>query len=185
MQVSTIWLALGGNKRGNWGEPRETFRRALIELGANGLDMVAASSLYLTPPVGNVRQSPFLNAVVEMRGSISPGSLLRLLKRLEREAGRRSGVRWGPRPLDLDILDFGGRIVGRPSSRRAAGQILLPHPEMARRGFVLVPLAEIAPGWRHPLLGVPAATLLRRSPGLAKGIRLAAGPQWMVPRSGE
>jgi 2-amino-4-hydroxy-6-hydroxymethyldihydropteridine diphosphokinase len=91
----------------------------------------------------------------------APAWILRLLKRLERRAGRRLGRTWGPRPLDIDILDYGGRRLGWPCRKRRGG-LVIPHPEAHRRAFVLAPLAEIEPQWRHPVLGVTARVLLAR-----------------------
>lgn len=166
-----IWIAIGGNVPGCWGAPPDAFDRTLDELERFGLTVARRSGLYLTRPVGRTGQPDFLNAVFGLRGSIAPISLLRLLKRLEAQAGRRSNERWGPRPLDLDILDFGGRTIGRPTSRRRRGALVLPHPELTGRGFVLVPLVEVASKWHHPRLGVSAETLLKRAPRLACGIR--------------
>jgi 2-amino-4-hydroxy-6-hydroxymethyldihydropteridine diphosphokinase len=148
--------------------------RALAELARHGLHLVARSSFYRTPPLGTGCQPPYMNAVFVLQGGIAPAALLRLAKRLERTAGRRRGRRWGPRPLDIDILDLGGCRIGRPGARRMEGRLVLPHPELARRAFVLIPLAEVLPQWRHPALGVRAADLLRRSPGLARGIERIA-----------
>jgi 2-amino-4-hydroxy-6-hydroxymethyldihydropteridine diphosphokinase len=171
MQTATIWIAIGANVQGAWGNPRDTFDRALRELRAVGLNDIARSGLYLTRPVGQARQPDFLNAVFGIRASISPTSLLRFLKTLEKRAGRRANGKWGPRPLDLDILDFGGRVIGRSGGLRKRGELVLPHPELAERGFVLVPLVEVAPGWRHPRIGVRAETLLKSRPRLARGVR--------------
>jgi 2-amino-4-hydroxy-6-hydroxymethyldihydropteridine diphosphokinase len=181
MQTRTIWLAFGANIGGLWGDPLETFARAAVELRINGWSVDCTSSIYTTPPLGQVRQPVFFNAVAGVWGSGSPAALLRLLKRIERQAGRRANGHWGPRPLDIDILDFGGRVIGPQGGHtaRGFGRLVLPHPEMTRRGFVLVPLAEVAQGWRHPVLGVGARTLVRRSPGLARGIR-KLGP-WPQP----
>jgi len=110
------------------------------------------------------QQPSYLNAVVMIEGAVAPAALLRFLKGLERRAGRRLGRHWGPRQLDIDILDFGGRQIGRPGGQRRRGQLLLPHPEMHRRTFVLVPLREIAPTWRRPRSGMSIATLLARLP---------------------
>jgi 2-amino-4-hydroxy-6-hydroxymethyldihydropteridine diphosphokinase len=76
--------------------------------------------------------------------------LLRTFKQLERAAGRRFGRHWGPRPLDLDIIDVRGTVLNWPPLHRVRGGLILPHPEMAARAFVLVPLKEIAPHWHHP-----------------------------------
>jgi 2-amino-4-hydroxy-6-hydroxymethyldihydropteridine diphosphokinase len=115
----------------------------------------------------------FYNLVVLARTSLSSGALIRRLKSIERCAGRRARPRWSARPLDLDLLDHGGRILNWPALTRPGGPLVLPHPLMHQRGFVLVPLADIAPHWRHPVLGVTAAALLKRTPGLRRGIAAA------------
>jgi 2-amino-4-hydroxy-6-hydroxymethyldihydropteridine diphosphokinase len=171
-----ILLGLGANMRGAWGEPRATLARAVRELVAGGLAVVRASSLYTTAPLGLGRQSRYLNAVLAVEGSLAPAAVLRLVKQIERQAGRRLGRHWGPRPLDIDVLDHGHKRIGRSQARRRPGQLLLPHPEMHRRAFVLVPLQEIAPSWRHPRLGVGAATLLARLGASARRQVVLAGP---------
>jgi 2-amino-4-hydroxy-6-hydroxymethyldihydropteridine diphosphokinase len=128
------------------------------------VEVVAASHIYATAPLGPGRQAQYLNAVVEARAPVGPAALLRALKRIERRSGRRLGVLWGPRSLDIDILDFAGRRLGWPARRRQRGTLVLPHPEMHRRAFVLVPLLEAAPHWRHPVLRVAGRTLLARIP---------------------
>ena len=166
-----IQLALGANLAGPWGSPTETIRRAIAALGRVGVVVEACSPLYATAPVGDIRQPAFLNAVVTARGSLAPTDLLRVLKRLERDAGRRTGVRWGPRPLDIDILDHGGRRLGGRARHTLPGRLVLPHPELHRRGFVLVPLAQLNPHWRHPVLHLTARQLLARQPTRARGVR--------------
>jgi 2-amino-4-hydroxy-6-hydroxymethyldihydropteridine diphosphokinase len=136
--------------------------RALEELSQAGVRIVRASQLYSTAPVGPGRQSRYLNAVVVAATPLPPAALLRALKRIERRAGRRRGRRWGPRPLDIDILQYGAKRIGWPPRWREPGGLILPHPEMHRRAFVLVPLLEVAPRWRHPVLGLQARALLRR-----------------------
>lgn len=171
MQSTTIRIALGGNIPGHWGDPKQTFERAIREIEHAGLAVVARSGLFLTRPVGRAGQPDYLNAVVAVRGAIAPAALLRLLKRIETAAGRRVTGRWGPRPLDLDILDFGGRILGNPSRARVRGSLVLPHPEMEDRAFVLTPLVEVSPKWQHPRLDASARTLALRIAGQARGIR--------------
>lgn len=170
MITGGIWLGLGANIPGRWGSPREAFDRVIEELQREGLSVVAQSSLYSTPPMGSCRQPRYVNAVIEVRGSFAPASLLRFVKRLERRAGRRMTGRWGPRPLDIDILDFGGRRVGHQRDIRVIGSLQLPHQGLSARGFVLVPLAEAAPVWRHPRTGYRARDILRRHPRLKRGI---------------
>jgi len=158
----TLVLALGANTRGLWGEPRETLARTCGELGQAGLVITGASPVYSTAPVGPGRQPRYLNAVIVAEASLAPAALLRLLKRLERRAGRGPGRHWGPRPLDIDIIDDGGRVLGWPPARRRRGRLILPHPEMHTRAFVLVPLLDVLPFWRHPVFGVAGKALLRR-----------------------
>lgn len=162
MGRQTILLGLGSNLPGGWGESSAILARAMRELCAGGLEILRISSPYSTAPLGGGCQPRYLNAVIEAVGSIQPAALLRLAKRIEREAGRRLGRHWGPRTLDIDVLDFAGRQIGNPHGRRQRGRLVLPHPEMHRRAFVLRPLQEVAPHWRHPRLGVSAGGLLAR-----------------------
>lgn len=167
-----IWISLGSNIQGTWGKSRTTLSRAIGEIKKLGLQPIRRSPTYSTPPMGSVRQPPFVNMVIGVRGSVGPFALLRALKRLEAAAGRRRRGHWRPRPLDLDVLDHGGRVLGRPTARRVDGRLILPHPEMHKRGFVLVPLMAAAPEWRHPRLGASAKQLLARRPNVVRGIRL-------------
>jgi len=113
------------------------------------------SSLYETAPEGHERQRPFLNAVAEIRTPLSATALLLAAKRIERQGGRVATFRNGPRTIDVDLLDVRGLC-------RASPGLTLPHPRMHRRRFVLEPLAEIAPRWRHPRLKLTARELLER-----------------------
>jgi 2-amino-4-hydroxy-6-hydroxymethyldihydropteridine diphosphokinase len=113
--------------------------------------------------LGSGRQADYLNAVILLEAKVGPAALLRLIKQLERRAGRRFGPHWGPRSLDIDVLDFGSQRIGwPPEQRRQRGRLILPHPEMHKRAFVLVPLLEVEPHWRHPVLGIGARSLLAR-----------------------
>ena len=166
-----IFVSLGANTQGCWGAPSVTLCRSVRELERCGINIVARSPFYLTRPHAGAGLMPaFYNAVVQLRTSRSIGSIFRLLKGIERRAGRRASPRWSRRPLDLDVIDYGGRIMNWPDRTRPGGPIVLPHPLMHGRGFVLVPLAEIAPHWRHPLLGMSAVDLLRRTPSLRRGV---------------
>jgi 2-amino-4-hydroxy-6-hydroxymethyldihydropteridine diphosphokinase len=162
MRVNTLLLALGANLAGPWGSPSETLRRARRELSCAGLRILASSHIYDTVPLGPGRQASYLNAVLLLQSHLAPAALLRLIKRIERRAGRRLGAHWGPRCLDIDILDYGGRRLGWPKRRRQRGRLVLPHPEMHLRAFVLVPLLEVDPHWRHPVLAVAGRALLAR-----------------------
>lgn len=168
MQSSCLLLGLGANIPGTWGAPRATLGRALSELERAGIKIVRRSNLYRTKPLGAGYQPTYLNAVVIAEAKLAPGELLRLLKRIERRAGRRLAPPLRPRPLDIDILDYGSRRLGWPPLRRGRGQVILPHPEMHSRPFVLVPLREVAPGWRHPVMGLTASAMLARLTSRAK-----------------
>jgi 2-amino-4-hydroxy-6-hydroxymethyldihydropteridine diphosphokinase len=119
--------------------------------------VLAVSPLYETAAVGNARQPPYVNAVALLDTHLSPEALLRVLKAIERRSGRRGGRPWGPRSLDIDIVDYGGLVKrwhgGQADFGRAGARpLVLPHPLAHQRPFVLKPLLDIAPGWRHPAL---------------------------------
>jgi len=155
-----LLLGIGANVPGPWGPPRESLTRALREIEGAQITIVRVSSYYLTKPVANTPQPRFLNAVVLAQACIAPGVLLRSLKRIERQAGRTMTRHLASRPLDIDILDFGGQRIGPQGRRRERGRLILPHPEMHARAFVLVPLRDVAPFWRHPATGMAVKTLL-------------------------
>jgi len=128
-----IYLALGSNL----GDRRAHIAAAVARL-APGVAVERVSSLYETEPAYVLDQPRFLNAALRGRTALDPHALLALLKRIERDLGREAGVRYGPRVIDLDILVYGERSI-------ATEALTIPHPRMAERPFVLVPLAEIAP----------------------------------------
>jgi 2-amino-4-hydroxy-6-hydroxymethyldihydropteridine diphosphokinase len=145
-----VALALGGNL----GAVEETLRRALAALDT-AFGPLAVSSLYRTAPLSPVPQPPFLNTAAIARTDMEPEAILALAKALEMEAGRRRGERFGPRPLDVDLLLWGDRVSNAP-------ELTLPHPRLAQRRFMLAPLAEIAPELPVPPGGEPVAALLDR-----------------------
>lgn len=132
--LATVLLAFGGNL----GDPRATIRKALVRLGESGVRIDRSSSFYRTPPWGPVPQPDFVNACAAGETALAPLALLALTQSLERELGRVPAERWGPRAIDIDILDYDGRAIDEPG-------LVLPHPRMTERAFVLVPLVEIAP----------------------------------------
>jgi 2-amino-4-hydroxy-6-hydroxymethyldihydropteridine diphosphokinase len=159
-----ILVALGSNLESPWGNPRETVLRALQELDRGPIRVIAASPLAVTAPFGRRNQPAFVNAVARLKTHLPPDALMRRLHAIERQAGRRRGVRWGPRTLDLDLIDYHGLI------RRAAGrQLALPHPGIAGRVFVLEPIAALNPDWRHPGSRLSAREMLRRLQGVREG----------------
>lgn len=158
----------------------QSLRRAVSELRKLNIAVERASALYQTEPIGGINQAQYLNAVILAKANASPAMLLRTVKQLERRAGRRLGVRWGPRPLDLDIIDFRGARYGWPLRKRHRGRLVLPHPEAHRRAFVLVPLLDVAPAWRHPVLGKPARVLLAGLGPQRRGVRRVLDSRWIL-----
>jgi 2-amino-4-hydroxy-6-hydroxymethyldihydropteridine diphosphokinase len=180
-----IPIAFGGNLRACDEELIERFRTAQRTLIAGGCSPLARSGLYATPPLGAGRQQGYINAVALFNVAPPPAELLRELKKIERAHGRRYGYRWGPRVLDLDLLFHGSRVYGWPVHRRRAGILTLPHPELHRRGFVLVPLCDAlhAAGRNlvHPALGLSIETLTTRAQASTRGIKRIAGPEAWSP----
>lgn len=128
------------------------------------------SSIYETDPVGDPRQPPFLNAVARMGTGLSTESTMEALRRIELDEGRSATGRGGARTIDLDLLYHGDRILRRPG-------LLVPHPWIADRLFVLIPMVEIAPEWVDPFLRVSLAQILRRR-RRQTSVRWVARPGW-------
>jgi 2-amino-4-hydroxy-6-hydroxymethyldihydropteridine diphosphokinase len=163
--AATVYLGLGANV----GDRLANLRMALARLQTLAR-LEEVSSLYETQPQGVSDQPLFLNAVCRVTTGLEPQALLRFLKNLEWEIGRRPGGQtWGPRPIDLDILLYDDRVVDAP-------ELKVPHPRLAERAFVLVPLAELAPELRHPLLGKTMKELLA-SVG-QEGVKRIASAGW-------
>jgi 2-amino-4-hydroxy-6-hydroxymethyldihydropteridine diphosphokinase len=155
-----ILLALGSNLTGPWGPPRQTVARALAEMPRHNMRVRKVSRFHETAPYGVINQPAFINAVALIDTAMSPDSLMRVLHLLERQAGRVRRKRWGPRTLDLDLLDYHG--LRRPAAHMSVRPLTLPHPGIIHRRFVLEPLLEIAPHWRHPVTREAAVITLRK-----------------------
>src|SRR5665213_3182997 len=138
-----IVIALGANLSSLVGAPHETLSAALKKLAQSGVEIVATSPFYASEAWPDPNDPPFVNAVAIVRTELSPSDLMAKLHELETSFGRKRSIPNAPRSLDLDLIDYDGRIETGPP--------VLPHPRMERRAFVLVPLADVAPGWRHPV----------------------------------
>lgn len=142
------WIEAFVSCGSNLGDRSAHLSGALAALTAHhGIRVTATSSVYRTAPVDHLDQPDFLNAVIRLTTVLPPLTLLRVLQHIETRHGRQRRTRWGPRTLDLDLL-----LHGR--TRCDTGELILPHPRMTRRAFVLVPLCELAPDLRHPGTGL-------------------------------
>lgn len=159
---TTAYIGLGSNV----GDRAANLRKAVELLAAAGR-VTKVSSFYCTEPVGMEDQEEFLNAVAAIETDLAPDKLLTLCQGIEQELGRNRDVRWGPRTIDLDILLHGDRVV-------QTADLTVPHPLMAERGFVLVPLCEIAANVVHPVLKKAAKRLLRELKDTHRVMRCAA-----------
>lgn len=146
---NTAYIALGTNI-GN----RESYlHSALQAIQENDIDIIRFSSIYETDPVGYVEQDRFLNMVIKVNTNLQPLDLLEVLQSIELESGRERKIRWGPRTLDLDILLFNQENI-------ETERLIVPHPQMTERAFVLVPLAEIDQDVEIPAVTKPISLLL-------------------------
>jgi 2-amino-4-hydroxy-6-hydroxymethyldihydropteridine diphosphokinase len=151
-----ILIGLGANLPSRFGPPEETLKAALRRLQEAGVRLRRLSRFWRSRPVPISDQPWFVNGVAAVETDLPPEALLALLHRIEAEFGRLRGEINAARSLDLDLLAY-GRLIRETSP-------ILPHPRLAERAFVLLPLAEVAPGWRHPLSGRAIAALIAELP---------------------
>ncbi|MCI2399731.1 2-amino-4-hydroxy-6-hydroxymethyldihydropteridine diphosphokinase [Aliiroseovarius subalbicans] len=174
-------IALGGNVTSTQGGPVATLSRALDALAGSGVEISACSRFYQTPCFPPGAGPDFVNACAAVLTDLGPEDLLARLHEIEADFGRERDERWGARPLDLDLLAYGDAV--RPDQTtfavwrdlpldvqktRAPTQLILPHPRLQDRGFVLIPLADIAPDWRHPVSGQTVAEMVQALPEAEK-----------------
>lgn len=153
--AEAVVVALGCNDHGVWADCVQALEAALARFRSEGMDVVARSSWWRSEAWPDPGEPPFLNGVVIVRTELDPGQVMAALGRIEETFGRvRSDRRNAPRTLDLDLIAFGRRTGDLEG-------LILPHPRAAERGFVMGPLAEIAPDWRHPVSAATASDLAR------------------------
>lgn len=165
-----VILSFGANVRGRYGAPLDSLAIVVEQMALDECKFLLISSLYRSPVLGPSIQPRFYNFVALCETSYSAYKLLKVIKELERRHGRRGNLFWGPRPLDIDIIDFDGKILNWPVARtkKVKKQVMVrrvlplryPHKEMHKRVFVLKPLAEIMPFWRHPIYGLRPHALM-------------------------
>lgn len=153
-KFTRAYLGLGSNL----GDREHNLSKA-IQLLSRRTYVECVSSFYETEPVGYLEQPRFLNAVCEVITSLPPEGLLALAKKMEETLGRTPGFRNGPRSIDIDVLFYGDQVINCP-------QLVVPHPRIEERAFVLVPLAEIAPGLVHPVSRRTMRELVEKVEGL-------------------
>jgi 2-amino-4-hydroxy-6-hydroxymethyldihydropteridine diphosphokinase len=164
LSEAPVLIGLGANL----GDPPAQLARAVRRLG-RVVRLAAVSSLYRSAPVGFRDQPDFFNLVCVGATALAPLELLAATQAMEQEMGREPTFRNGPRPIDVDLLDVGGLVL-------STTVLTLPHPGIPRRGFVLHPLAEMAPAWRHPVLDRTARELLLSAPELERVERWGPPP---------
>lgn len=172
-----VLVALGGNLAGEAGPPAAAIRAAIVAIGQRIAPVAAASPLYRTPCFPAGAGPDYVNAALRLDAGGDPAELLAALHAIETEHGRTRVQRWGMRTLDLDLVAVGDAVLPDEGTQaawralapdlqrmRAPGELILPHPRLQDRAFVLVPLADVAPDWVHPLLGLSVRAMRDRLP---------------------
>lgn len=149
--MPVVYLSLGSNL----GQRKRYINKAIVFLNKNPCFQIERiSSFYETEPEGFKNQPKFINICLKARTGLSPEELFKFLKEIEKKLGRKERKQWGPREIDIDILFYGKRVIRRKG-------LIIPHPRLGKRVFVLKPLVEISPHLRHPVSGVTMSELLK------------------------
>ncbi len=159
-----ILIALGANLDSPAGPPDATLRAALVELAELEISTLALSRIYRSPAWPDPSAPPYANAVAQIRTDLTAQRLMSLLHATETTFGRVRSARNAARTLDLDLIDCDGRVEDGPPT--------LPHPRLAERNFVLIPLRDVAPAWRHPASKIDIADLIAALPQAERALPL-------------
>ncbi|MCC7305465.1 MAG: 2-amino-4-hydroxy-6-hydroxymethyldihydropteridine diphosphokinase [Alphaproteobacteria bacterium] len=164
-----ILIAFGANLPSRHGPPEQTFEAVKCALASAGVEVAKSSGLWHTAPVPVSSQPWYKNAVVEVKTGLGAFELLELLQRIEKDFGRADAAANAPRCIDLDLLAYNEAVINEDN-------LALPHPRMQERGFVLYPLAQVAPRWRHPVLQKTVNEMLCALPAgqVAEPLEIAA-----------
>lgn len=168
-----IVIALGANQTSSLGKPKETLQAACAHLSNRIGSPIRKSRFYKTPAFPPGAGPDFVNAAVAFETDMTPSQILAICHDIEKLAGRTREVRWGQRTLDLDLIAFNGCVLPDPEvhqrwrdlpfadqSTQTPDELIVPHPRVQDRAFVLVPMMDVAPDWRHPILGRTTAEML-------------------------
>ncbi|KQI71954.1 2-amino-4-hydroxy-6-hydroxymethyldihydropteridine pyrophosphokinase [Loktanella sp. 5RATIMAR09] len=174
-------ICLGSNEESAWGGALATVQKAMLMVAGLSEKPAQSSALYATPAFPKGAGPDFVNAAMAIFTTVSPADLLDHLHRIEAAAGRQRTKRWGQRTLDLDLIAVGDMILPdqdtyaywhhlplRDQLVETPAQLILPHPRMQDRAFVLVPLCDVAPDWRHPVLGRSVAEICADLPSASR-----------------
>ncbi|WP_353310724.1 2-amino-4-hydroxy-6-hydroxymethyldihydropteridine diphosphokinase [Shimia sp. NS0008-38b] len=174
-------LALGSNMSSEFGTPNETIARAIMQLNSNGIQLRAVSRFYKTPCFPAGAGPDYINAALAIRTNLMPETLLDRLHTIELSFGRERIIRWGARPVDIDLISLDNIVLPNlethalwrnlPLEKQkevAPDQLILPHPRLQDRAFVLGPLRDIAMTSRHPILGLTVGEMFAQLPQTAQ-----------------
>ncbi|MEL6684191.1 MAG: 2-amino-4-hydroxy-6-hydroxymethyldihydropteridine diphosphokinase [Pseudomonadota bacterium] len=171
-------IALGSNEKSVWGDARETIQKAMLLVAKLSRDVPLMSGFFVTKAFPAGSGPDYVNAAIAIKTDLKPPALLAALHEIEAEAGRKRARRWGQRTLDLDLIAMGDCVLPDATTHRewrdlsladqqrlTPDDLILPHPRLQDRAFVLMPLLDIAPDWHHPLLQRSIAQLCADLPG--------------------
>lgn len=178
---SVALIALGSNRSSAQGDPREAVQKGIQSIVEKYEMIRGVSRLYRTPAFPAGSGPDFVNAVVAVETGDAPEKVIKMLHGIEQNMGRTRETRWGPRTLDLDLIALGGEVLPDRQTHaewrdltldqqmvRAPDRLILPHPRVQERAFVLVPLADVAPDWVHPVLNKSVSEMLAALPAQEK-----------------